>query len=119
MMETAKRMGRAWFAGQNGNPDEAAFEVREARGVLQEGAARSNSARQQALVAFNVGFMNPLVEAAQSSDRARFESAYRSAIQGCNACHASQAYGATGGSFDFIRVEVPTNSIWDVYAYAR
>jgi hypothetical protein len=28
-------MGRSWFAAQAGNWDEAGFEVREARGVLQ------------------------------------------------------------------------------------
>lgn len=119
MLETAKRMGRSWFAGQAGNWDEAAFEIREARGVLQQGAARSNVSRNQALQAFNDGFMTPLVNAAQSGDASQYEQTYRSAIQGCNACHASQTYGVTGQSFSFIRVQVPTNSIWDVYAYAR
>jgi hypothetical protein len=119
MLETAKRMGRSWFAGQAGNWDEAAFEIREARGVLQQGATRSNVSRNQALQAFNDGFMTPLVSAAQSGDANQYEQAYRNAIQGCNACHASQTYGASNQPFSFIRVQVPTNSIWDVYAYAR
>jgi len=119
MLETAKRMGRSWFAAKAGNWDEAAFEIREARGVLQQGAARSNVSRNQALQAFNDGFMTPLINAAQSGDATQYEQAYRSAIQGCNACHASQTYGVTGQPFSFIRVQVPTNSIWDVYAYAR
>ena len=119
MMETAKRMGRSWFAGQAANWDEAAFEIREARGVLQQGAARSNPTRQQALQAFNDGFMTPLAVAAQSGDRARYEQAYRGAIDGCNACHASQTYGAINQPFSFIRVQVPTSSIWDVNAYAK
>jgi mono/diheme cytochrome c family protein len=119
MLETAKRMGRSWFAGQAGNWDEAAFEIREARGVLQEGATRSNVSRNQALQAFNDGFMTPLVNAAQSGDASQYEQAYRNAIQGCNACHASQTYGVTNQPFSFIRVQVPTNSIWDVYAYAK
>jgi hypothetical protein len=119
MLETAKRMGRSWFAGQAGNWDEAAFEIREARGVLQEGATRSNASRSQALEAFNDGFMTPVVNAAQSGDASQYEQAYRNAIQGCNACHASQTYGVTNQPFSFIRVQVPTNSIWDVYAYAR
>jgi mono/diheme cytochrome c family protein len=119
MLEAAKRMGRSWFSAQADNWDSAAFEIREARGVLQQGAARSNATRQPPLLAFNDGFMTPLVDAAQSGDRTRYESAYRGAIGGCNACHASQPYGTTGQSFAFIRVQVPTNSMWDVYAYAK
>jgi mono/diheme cytochrome c family protein len=118
MLETARRMGRSWFAAKDTNWDEAAFEIREGRGVLQQGAARSSAVRQQALSAFNDGFMTPLVDAAQSEDRAQYELAYRAAIGGCNACHVSQASGA-GLSFGFIRVQVPTSNIWEVYAYAK
>jgi mono/diheme cytochrome c family protein len=119
MLEAAKRMGRAWFAAQANNWDESAFEIREARGVLQAGAARSNPSRQQGLQAFNDGFMSPLVDAAQSGDQTQYEQAYTSAIQGCNACHAAQTYGAINQPFSFIRVQVPKTSIWDVYAYAK
>jgi mono/diheme cytochrome c family protein len=119
MLETAKRMGRSWFAGQAGSWDEAAFEVREARAVLQQGGGRSSATRQQALQAFNDGFMTPLAAAAQSGDRSQYEAAYRTTIDACNACHASQTYGAINQPFSFIRVQVPTKSIWDVYAYAR
>jgi len=119
MLETAKRMGRSWFAGQANNWDEAAFEVREARGVLQAGAARSNASRQQVIGAFNDAVMTPLATAAQSGDQAQYQQAYRAAIQACNACHAAQPYGPTGGNLGFIRVQVPNTSIWDVYAYAK
>jgi mono/diheme cytochrome c family protein len=114
-------MGRSWFAAQANNWDEAAFEVREARAVLQAGASRSpsNQSRAQAITAFNSGFFDPLIQAAQSGDVATYQATYRSAIQGCNACHASQTYGAINQPFSFIRVQVPTNSIWDVYAYAK
>jgi mono/diheme cytochrome c family protein len=119
MLEAAKRMGPSWFAAEANNWDEAAFEVREAHSVLQAGAARSNPARAQAITAFNDGFMTPLATAAQSGDAAQYQQAYRTAIQVCNACHASQAYGQSGGTLDFIRVQVPTTSIWDVYAYTK
>ena len=33
MMEAAKRLGRSWFAAQDNNWDEAAFEIREAPGA--------------------------------------------------------------------------------------
>jgi mono/diheme cytochrome c family protein len=119
MLEAAKRIGRSWFAAQASNWDEAAFEIREARGVLQAGAARSNPTRAQAITGFNDGFMTPLATAAQSGDAGQYQQAYRNAIQACNACHASQPYGQSGGTFDFIHVQVPTTSIWDVYAYAK
>jgi hypothetical protein len=121
MMEAAKRLGRSWFAAQDGNWDEAAFEIREAREVLDHGAIRgsSNQARQQAINAFNTGFFDPLIVAAQAGDKAAYEAGYNSAIQGCNACHASQTYGAINQPFSFIRVQVPKTSIWDVYAYAK
>jgi hypothetical protein len=70
-------------------------------------------------MSFNDGFMTPLAMAAQSGDASQYEQAYRAAIGGCNACHASQTYGVTNQPFSFIRVQVPTNSIWDVYAYAK
>ncbi len=119
MMESAKRMGRSWFAGQAGNWDEAAFEIREAREVLQHGSVRQNATRQQAIGSFNTNFMDPLVDAAQAGDRTQYETAYRAAIQGCNACHGSQTYSVINRPFSFIRVQVPTNSIWDVYAFAK
>jgi hypothetical protein len=119
MMEAAKRMGRSWFSSQAGNSDEAAFEIREAREVLQHGSVRQNANRQQAISSFNSSFMDPLVEAAQSGDKTNYETAYRAAIQGCNSCHGAQTYGVTNQPFSFIRVQVPTTSIWDVYAFAK
>ncbi len=118
-METAKRMGRSWFAGQSGNWDLAAFEAREAQGVLQHGAVRQNASRQQALSSFNTSFMVPLIDAAQGGNQAQYEAAYRAAIQGCNSCHGSQTYSVINQPFSFIRVQVPTSSIWDVYAFAK
>jgi len=117
MMEAAQRFGIMWFAAQQNNWDLAAFEGREAEQVLQHGAVRSNQSRQQGINGFNTAFLEPLIQAAQSGDRARFEPAYNSAIQGCNACHASQNYGQINRPFSFIKVQVPTNSPEDVYAY--
>jgi hypothetical protein len=90
MMETAQRFGIMWFAAQQTNWDLAAFEGREAEGVLQHGAVRSNQSRQQGISAFNTNFLEPLIQAAQSDDQARFQASYTAAIQGCNSCHASQ-----------------------------
>jgi hypothetical protein len=118
MMETAQRFGIMWFAAQENNWDLAAFEGREAEGVLQHGAVRSNQSRQQGISAYNTNFLEPLIQAAQSGDQARFQASYTAAIQGCNSCHASQTYGAINKPFSFIKVQVPKNSPEDVYAYA-
>ncbi len=63
-------------------------------------------------------FMDPLILAAQSGDQARFQGAYNSAIEGCNASHASQNYGAINKPFSFVKIQVPKNSPEDVYAYS-
>lgn len=118
MMEAAQRFGVMWFAADRGNWDLAAFEAREAEQVLQHGAVRSNQSRQQGINAFNSALLEPLVKAAQSGDRTQFEAAYRNAIDGCNACHASQTYGQINRPFSFVKVQVPTNSPEDVYAYS-
>jgi len=119
MLEAAKRLSRSWFAAHANNWDEAAFEVSEARDVLHRGGLKSNAARQQAIEGVNAAFLDPLIKAAQAGDAGGYEPAFRAALQGCNACHASQTYAATGGTFGFIRVQVPSNSIWDIYDYSR
>jgi mono/diheme cytochrome c family protein len=118
MLEAAKRLGRSWFAAQASNWDEAAFEVREARDVLHRGGLKSNATRQQAIEGVNAAFLEPLIKAAQAGDTGGYEPAFRATLQACNACHTSQTYATTGGTFDFIRVQVPTNSIWDIYDYS-
>ena|SRR5579871_2199000 len=117
MMETAQRFGVMWFAAQQNNWDLAAFEAREAEGVLQKGAVRSNQSRQQGISAYNTNFLEPLIQAAQSGNQTSFQAAYTSAIQGCNSCHASQNYGAINKPFSFVKIQVPKNSPEDVYAY--
>jgi hypothetical protein len=117
MMEAAQRFGIMWFAAKHQNLDLAAFEAREAKGVLQHGAVRSNQSRQQGIDAFNSAFLDPLITASQSGDQAQFEAAYTSAIEGCNACHASQNYGQINRPFSFVKLQVPTNSPDEVYAY--
>jgi hypothetical protein len=71
-MEAAQRFCVMWLAAQQNNWALAAFEAREAEGVLRHGAVRSN----------------------QSGDQTRFQAAYSVAIYGRNERHASQNYGA-------------------------
>ena len=118
MLEAAQRLGIMWFAGQQGNWDLAAFEGREAKDTLHRGGLKSNQARQQGIEAFNTALLDPLIVAAQAGDQARFEQGYRTAILGCNGCHGTQIYGQTGRPFSFVKIQVPTNSPEDIYAYA-
>ncbi|HLZ26840.1 MAG TPA: hypothetical protein VKV73_05920 [Chloroflexota bacterium] len=118
MMEAAQRLGIMWFAAQQTNWDLAAFEGREAKDTLHRGGLKSNQSRQQGIEAFNTALLDPLIQAAQAGDQARFEQAYRIAILGCNGCHSTQTYGQTGRPFSFVKIQVPKNSPEDVYAYA-
>ena len=59
-----------------------------------------------------------LDEAAQAKNKAQFETAYRSAIQGCNACHGSQTSSDFSGGFGFIKVQVPQKNLDDIYSWA-
>jgi hypothetical protein len=118
MMETAQRFGIMWFAAQQQNWDLAVFEAREAEQVLQHGAVRSNQARQLGINGYNTAFLEPLIAAAQSGDQTQFEAAYTRAINGCNACHASQTYGLINRPFSFVKIQVPTTSPEDIYSYS-
>jgi hypothetical protein len=106
-----------WFAAKQNNWDLAAFEGRETESVLQHGAVRSNASRQQGIAAFNTALLEPLIKAAQAGDQPKFEASYRTVILGCNGCHSAQTYGAINKPFSFIKLQVPTNSPEDVYAY--
>jgi hypothetical protein len=80
MMEAAQRFGIMWFAAKHQNWDLAAFEAREANGVLQHGAVRSNQPRQQGIDAFNSALLDPLITAAQVER----SGAVRSGLHECN-----------------------------------
>ena len=51
-------------------------------------------------------------------DKAQFETAYRNAINGCNACHASQTSAAFPGSYNYIKVQVPKGTLESIYTYS-
>lgn len=117
MIEYARRMGSLWFAGEAGNWDMVHYQIIEMR-EIQETGEITRPPRAPALKSFESSFLDPLDEAGQAKDKARFETAYRSAIQGCNSCHGSQTSSDFPQSFSFIRVQVPQKSIWDIYAWA-
>ena len=109
-------MGSLWFAGEAGNWDMAHYQILEMR-EIQETGEITRPPRAPALKAFESGFLDPLDEASQAKDKAQFETAYRSAIQGCNACHGGQTSADFPKGFGFVKVQVPSKSIWDIYAW--
>jgi hypothetical protein len=116
MIEYGRRMGHLWFAEQADNWDLAQYQLREMR-EIQEVGETTRPARAPALKSFETQFLDPLEEQIQAKNKSQFETAYRSAIQGCNSCHGSQTSADWPQGFAFIKVQVPTKSIWDIYKW--
>jgi hypothetical protein len=116
MIEYARRMGHLWFAEQAGNWDFAQYQLAEMR-EIQEVGETTRPARAPALKSFESSFLDPLEEQIKAKDNTKFESAYNSAIQGCNSCHGSQTSADWPQGFGFVKVQVPTKSIWDIYKW--
>ncbi len=116
MIEYARRMGHLWFAEQASNWDLAQYQLGEMI-EIQEVGETTRPARAPALKSFESSFLDPLDEAIKAKDKGKFESAYNSAIQGCNSCHGSQTSADFQQGFTFIKVQVPTKGIWDIYKW--
>jgi hypothetical protein len=116
MIEYGRRMGHVWFAEQAANWDFAQYQLTEMR-EIQEVGETTRPARAPALKSFESQFLDPLEEQIKAKNSAQFENAYRSAIQGCNSCHGSQTSADWPQGFTFIKVQVPTKSIWDIYKW--
>lgn len=116
MIEYARRMGTTWFAGEAANWDMASYQVLEMR-EIQEVGETTRPGRAAALKSFESSFLDPLDDAIKANDKTKFETAYRSAIQGCNSCHGSQTSADFPKGYSFVKVQVPTKSIWDIYKW--
>jgi hypothetical protein len=116
MIEYGRRMGLLWFAEQASNWDLAQYQLTEMR-EIQEVGETTRPARAPALKSFESQFLDPLEEQIKATNTAQFENAYRSTIQGCNSCHGSQTSADWPQGFGFIKVQVPTKSIWDIYKW--
>ena len=119
MIEYARRMGSLWFAGEAGNWDMVHYQILEMR-EIQETGEITRPGRAPALKSFESSFLDPLDATSQAKDKTQFETAYRAAIQGCNACHGSQTDPTNfPNGFGFIKVQVPQKSIWEIYAWTQ
>jgi hypothetical protein len=117
MIEYGHRMSALWFAAQAGNWDFAQYQLTEMR-EIQEVGETTRPARAPALKSFESSFLDPLEEQIKAKDKTKFESAYNSAIQGCNSCHGSQTSADWPQGFRFIKVQVPTDTLESIYSYA-
>jgi hypothetical protein len=116
MIEYGRRMSSMWFGEQAGNWDMAKYQLIEMI-EIQETGETTRPARAQALKTYEANFLDPLEKAIAAKDKAQFETAYKAAIDGCNSCHGSQTSADFPQSFKWIKVQVPTKSVWDIYAW--
>ncbi len=112
MIEYSRRMAATYFAEQAGNWEMAKYQVLEMR-EIQEVGETTRPARAPALKAFESGFLDPLAKAIDDKDTGVFSTAYSNAINGCNACHASQISSEFPGGYGYVKVQVPSSSTFE------
>ena len=116
MVEYGHRMAAVWFAGEAGNWDMAHYQVIEMR-EIQETGEITRPPRAPALKSFESSFLDPLDQSTLDKDKAKFETAYNAAIQGCNSCHGSQTSADFPQGFKFVKVQVPKDTLESIYSY--
>ncbi len=99
MIEYATRFTNAYYAAKGGNWDLAGYMLKEA-GEIQEVGETTRPERAAGLKAFEKAYLDPLNEAVKAKDFKKFETAFKSGIQGCNGCHAGQG-------FPYIKYQLP------------
>lgn len=111
MIEYGHRMSTIWYAGQAKNWDLVRYQIEEMVEV-QEVAEIDRPKRADALKDFEGKNLDPLKKAAIAKDAGQFETAYKTAIDNCNACHKSAkgkyGDGTAVDSYGFVKVQVPT-----------
>lgn len=106
MIEYGDRFSRAFFGAQAGNWDMVTYQIKEMR-EIQEVGEIDRPKRATALKNFESKFLDPLDKAATAKNAAQFNSAFASAIDGCNGCHVASS-DDTFKSFSFIKIQTPT-----------
>jgi len=99
MIEYSNRFTNAYYAAKGGNWDLAAYQIKEALEIQEVGEA-TRPGRAGALKAFEKAFVGKLDDAIKAKDFEKFDTAFKSTVNGCNGCHASQG-------FAYITYELP------------
>jgi len=100
MMEYSHRFYIAYYAAKAGNWDLAKYELHEML-EIQEVAEATRPIHAPALKAFEDTYLNKVEESIKAKGWKKFDTAYREAIVGCNACHGASGHG-------YIRYKLPT-----------
>ena len=92
-----------YFAAEGGNWGLARYEIEKLHAIEKAGAV-SQPKYAARMTAFNGDYLQPLKDAVDAQEWSNFESLYRKAANGCNACHTETARA-------FIRFKVPYQPI--------
>lgn len=106
MLEYDTRFAKLWYYAEANNWDIATYQLNEMPEIQETGEV-TRPQYADALKAFEKGYLDPLTTAIKNKDKAGFEAAYDKAIQGCNACHASQKGGGVA-NLKGIKITRPT-----------
>jgi cytochrome c553 len=99
MQEYGYRYALAWYAAEAGNWGMAQYQVKEAT-EIQEVGEITRPGKAELLKNFEHTYLDPVIEAIKAQDKGAFESAYKAAIDGCNACHQ-------GTGHPYVRYQMP------------
>jgi hypothetical protein len=99
MMEYSTRFANIFYAAKGGNWDLAEYQLKEAL-EIQEVGETTRPKRADALKEFESKYLDPIGAAIKAKDAKAFETAFKAAEDGCNACHKDQG-------FPFIKYELP------------
>jgi len=102
MIEYATRFAMANYAAQAGNWGMAAYQIKEAL-EIQEVGEFTRSQFASGLKNFEGTYIPALNQAIADEDGSAFDTAYSTAISGCNACHVANGH-------PFVRVIQPTRN---------
>ena len=99
MMEYSHRFYVAYYAAKAGNWDLAKYELHEMLEIQEVGEA-TRPKHAPALKTFEETYLSKVEKSAQAEKWKDFDTAYKKAVAGCNACHAASGHG-------YIRYKLP------------
>lgn len=106
MLEYDTRFAKLWYCVQADNWDQAQYQLNEMPEIQETGEV-TRPQYADALKGFEKGYLGPLTDAVKKKDKAAFTTAYDKAIDGCNACHASNKGGGID-SLKSVKITRPT-----------
>ena len=100
MLEYSHRFYIVYYAAKAGNWNLAAYELHEML-EIQEVAEATRPERAAALKAFEDSYLSKVEESVKAKEWKKFDTSYKKAVVGCNACHSASGHG-------YIRYKIPS-----------